>query len=351
MIRTLIAAVKHYIAGPQRQPLKRMGPEVSQSTRHVGLIDLHMHSWHSDGFFSPTYLAESAHSLGITTVALTDHDTSAGTAEMQAACASFGITAIPAVELSTRFTNHRGWKEKLEILGYHMTFKTPELLDRMSDIATKRKEYMRRYVVNWAHDGIVVTSLDIETSFPPGLSSRAQFAEILRRKGIVKSVYDGLWLQGPRKMWDRQIDGPVFDAQVDMEKAYFTFEEAIRLIHADGGIPILAHPTKYPFWSGGKAIFETIEKGLWGPSGLMGLELSCSRTKTSDFQTTAEYIALLNKKGIQPLLTYGSDFHDGGRDDRLGGVNLSLLRGFPSTETVLSRLEAAREDKSIVVKG
>ena len=41
-------------------------------------VDLHCHSWHSDGLFSPTEMAERAFDSGVKVWSLTDHDTDTG---------------------------------------------------------------------------------------------------------------------------------------------------------------------------------------------------------------------------------------------------------------------------------
>ena len=66
------------------------------------MIDLHTHSYFSDGSESPATVAQLASELGLTAIALTDHDTTASHDEMAAACAQRGIELIPGVEVSVR---------------------------------------------------------------------------------------------------------------------------------------------------------------------------------------------------------------------------------------------------------
>ncbi len=69
------------------------------------IYDLHCHSKASDGALSPTELVHRAHEHGVTSLALTDHDTTAGLSEAQAAAAATGIKLIPGIELSTSWQN------------------------------------------------------------------------------------------------------------------------------------------------------------------------------------------------------------------------------------------------------
>lgn len=66
------------------------------------MIDLHTHSSFSDGSDTPTELAQRAHRIGLTAIALTDHDTTASHAEMAGACAGHGIELVTGVEVSVR---------------------------------------------------------------------------------------------------------------------------------------------------------------------------------------------------------------------------------------------------------
>ena len=75
--------------------------------------DLHMHSTASDGSLRPRQVVMLAKSRGIDTIALSDHNSIDGIAEASAAGKQYGVSIIPAVELSTRFN-----KESIHILGY-----------------------------------------------------------------------------------------------------------------------------------------------------------------------------------------------------------------------------------------
>jgi predicted metal-dependent phosphoesterase TrpH len=75
--------------------------------------DLHIHSTASDGSLSPSQIVMLAKSRDIDTIAISDHNSIDGIAEASAAGKQYGVSVIPAVELSTRFN-----KESIHILGY-----------------------------------------------------------------------------------------------------------------------------------------------------------------------------------------------------------------------------------------
>ncbi|HEY1221876.1 MAG TPA: PHP domain-containing protein [Acidimicrobiales bacterium] len=66
------------------------------------MIDLHTHSSFSDGSDTPTELAQKAYELGISAIALTDHDTTASYPQMSEACERFGVELVSGVEVSLR---------------------------------------------------------------------------------------------------------------------------------------------------------------------------------------------------------------------------------------------------------
>ena len=66
------------------------------------LVDFHTHSHFSDGVLAPAPLVERARARGVGTLALTDHDTTAGLGEARGACQQSGIRFVPGVELSDR---------------------------------------------------------------------------------------------------------------------------------------------------------------------------------------------------------------------------------------------------------
>ena len=70
---------------------------------HQTIADLHNHSTHSDGEYSPTELVHKARELGLKAVALTDHDTIDGVPETAEAARKAGLIVVPGVEVTLRF--------------------------------------------------------------------------------------------------------------------------------------------------------------------------------------------------------------------------------------------------------
>ena len=78
-----------------------------------GCFDLHLHTTASDGSFSPSEVVKMAAQKGITTIAITDHDTTDGINEALEEARKLKVTIIPGIELSTKYKG-----KTIDILGY-----------------------------------------------------------------------------------------------------------------------------------------------------------------------------------------------------------------------------------------
>ena len=90
------------------------------------MIDLHIHTTASDGEFSPTEIVNKAIDMGLTHIAITDHDTVNGLDEAISYGKDKNITIIPGVEL-----NAKVGLGQMHILGYYIDYTNKEFLDMM----------------------------------------------------------------------------------------------------------------------------------------------------------------------------------------------------------------------------
>ena len=86
--------------------------------------NLHAHSTHSDGIYTPAQLAQVAYDEGYKAFSLTDHDTISGTKEMMSACKEKGIECICGIEFSTKFKAYDG---RLHITAFHFDTEYPPI--------------------------------------------------------------------------------------------------------------------------------------------------------------------------------------------------------------------------------
>ena len=75
--------------------------------------DFHIHSTASDGSLTPGEIIAVAKRTGIDTIALADHNTTAGIDEAALMGKQYGVSVIPSVELSTKYNG-----EGIHLLGY-----------------------------------------------------------------------------------------------------------------------------------------------------------------------------------------------------------------------------------------
>ena len=101
------------------------------------MIDLHCHSYYSDGILSPEALIQKAVQNHVRCLSLTDHDTIEGYEELSKSALNTSIKLIMGIELSTRWKKH-----DIHILGYGIQ-PNPELEDiiqRQQQSRTDRAE-------------------------------------------------------------------------------------------------------------------------------------------------------------------------------------------------------------------
>lgn len=98
-------------------------------------IDLHVHSYFSDGTKSPEELVRLASKTGVSALALTDHDTMDGVAQAQAVSAECDVEVIPGVEISVVHE-----EQVLHILGYYVDPMQDDLARALSTLQIARDE-------------------------------------------------------------------------------------------------------------------------------------------------------------------------------------------------------------------
>lgn len=272
-------------------------------------IDLHVHSCFSDGTSTPEQLVELAVQAGLKAFALTDHDTVEGVEATVRCGEKAGIQVIPGVELSCEHTISAGRKKEIHILGYHLDYKKPELLEILSSIAAERDERNRKMCANLAEAGYPITYEELTARFPIKIITRAHFAKFLYEKGAVGSI-DAAF----RKILAQ--DGPYF-----VMRQYLTPKKGIEIIKMAGGIPVLAHPLLY------KLSVTEIRNLLTELKeyGLHGIEAIYSRNHGND-EAFVRKIA----NEFQLKITGGTDFHGDNKPDLSIGTGTGNMQ-IPAT--------------------
>ena len=105
--------------------------------------EIHMHSTHSDGEFTPEGLVQIARRNGVGILALTDHDTFSGIPEFLEAAQKEDIVAFPGIEITVSYHDFN-----LHLLSYFKSLDSiqPELARRVETMKQAREERMHELI-------------------------------------------------------------------------------------------------------------------------------------------------------------------------------------------------------------
>lgn len=191
-------------------------------------FDLHIHTTASDGESTPTEMVRKAKEKGLTTIAITDHDTVSGVQEAKTVGMQLGIKIIPGVEITTRFQ-----KKNIDILGYGMTDLDllEGLLQPFREARTQRAE---RMIAKLCKLGIPLTLDDVREFSGDALIARPHIAHAIVKKGYAPDL---------QFVFDHYLgDGkPASEDKLEISVA-----DGIEMIHRTGGKAVLAHPVYLP---------------------------------------------------------------------------------------------------------
>jgi predicted metal-dependent phosphoesterase TrpH len=280
-------------------------------------IDLHTHSSCSDGTLPPAEVIRLAAGIGLEVVALTDHDTTEGLAEAEAAGAELGVEVVPGIELSAE---HEG--RSVHVLAYWPDPAEPELRAELERLRDERLGRAAGMIDKLRELGIEVSLERVREIAGGGPIVRPHIAQALVEVGAVASEQEA---------FDRYIadGGPAY-----VEKHALHPVDAVGLILRAGGVCVLAHPGLFDDRSGTGVPEEVIE--AMAAAGMQGLEVDHPEHEPEDRE---RYRLLASRLGLVP--TGGSDFH-GERLERspLGGA-LCDPEAFAELRALAAR--AARE--------
>lgn len=261
-------------------------------------MDFHMHSCFSgDGCYTPEELADLCEQAGLRAVALTDHNSIGGVAQMMDACAARSIEAVPAIELDCLYQHYQ-----LHVLGYGIDHTLPQwraVEQRVIAMETKAgNQYIQRF-----HD----LGIFFEDHLVLALARQQPVnAEMIAEIALADPRNNAHPLLAPYRPGGTRADNPCLNIYWDFctpgglsffKVDYQPLDEGLRLIHEAGGIAVLAHPGQ----SVGRdeaAIRDILAHGF------QGLETHCSYHDADD---AAYFTNLAQQAGV--LCTVGSDFH------------------------------------------
>lgn len=243
-------------------------------------LDLHIHTYTSDGHASPTEVVGAAIAGGLDVIAIADHDTAAGIDEARAAAEGTALNVIPGIEVSTRFGNH-----DLHILGYWIDTQSEVMKRHQMIAAGRREERMKAMVARLQQLGITVAYEDV-------LEAAGAETRSLGRPHLARALLAGGHTRFYGEAFERYLHdgGPAFVSQ-----GFPSVREGIDMIHSAGGVAVWAHPEITIF---DRKIRHFVEWGLDG--------VECFRPYLPSAQSM-----LLDRaaRDLGLLRTGGSDWH------------------------------------------
>lgn len=265
------------------------------------LADLHLHSNHSDGIYSPEQLVEMAIDIGLGGIALTDHDTIGGNSELLAYCKKSDLVCIPGVEISTEYCGY-----ELHLLGYYVPSENSELERTLTAFRDERNTRFPKMVQKLRDLGYAVSDSDVEevmrTAASPG---RPHLARILVEMGVVESIDEAF-----AKFLAEGKPAYVKRARPDII-------EGIRILREVGAVPVLAHPLYY---TGGnlRSLLQALKS-----SGLLGVEVVYNYDRNSIPEEDTQKVRSA-AHGLGLIETGGTDFHGDNTHNELGSMTVSI---------------------------
>ena len=270
------------------------------------VVDLHLHTLASDGRLTPTELVQLVARQGLTTVAITDHDTTDGLAEAFEAAKEFpSLRIIPGIELSADVPG-----DEVHVLGYFIDSGDAELQAELTRFREGRVDRAKTMVEMLDKLGVHLDWERVQHFAGDGAVGRPHIALAMVEAGYCNEPKDAF----PEYLGRNGL--------VYVDRAKLTPEDAVGIIRRAGGAAVLAHP----------AYMNDMEAGIANLSGigLSGMEVHYA--KYGD-DTIRQLARLARQYELIPC--GGSDYHALGNSDDLPPGETG-----PPLESV-DRLEAA----------
>jgi 3',5'-nucleoside bisphosphate phosphatase len=192
-------------------------------------IDLHSHTTVSDGLDSPAALVRKMAEAGLTTVAVTDHDTLQGLPDARAAARALGVELISGAEISAEW----GGQDDIHILALFVDETNAAFQSALAERQEQRRSRGERMAEKLVEAGYAIDLDAIREDVGDGVWGRPHLARALIRAGYASSNDEAFnRFLGREHPW--YVPYPKWRA-----------EEVLRAIHDAGGVSSLAHPVWY----------------------------------------------------------------------------------------------------------
>ena len=243
------------------------------------LAELHAHTTFSDGSLTPEELVGKAIAIGLAALAVTDHDIIAGVAPARRVAEGHDLEIVAGLEFSAELDGH-----EIHVLGLFVDDENERLIAATHDARGFRKTRAEAIVDRLSGLGVHVDFAQVEATTAGGSLGRPHIAQAIVDINAAKTLDEAF----------RRYIGvgrPAF-----VPKPTLSSVEVIDVVHAAGGVAILAHPAS------SRVDDDTIER--LADHGLDGFEV---RHPKHNAKAERRLRALIEKTGMLP--SGGSDFH------------------------------------------
>jgi len=246
-------------------------------------IDLHTHSYYSDGLLSPKDVVRKAVNAGCNFLSLTDHDTLEGIEEARKYAESAKLSFINGVEISAQHNS-----KSIHIVGLGINPNEKILLDGLEKNNQFRVDRAKKISEGLGKVGILRAYEKARTLSKTDYITRTHFAQMLIKERVCSNM---------SSVFKRYMTGKKPGA---VKGEWASSVEVINWIHQAGGLAILAHPLRY------KITLTKLKKLVKDLkfSGLDGIEIVNYFSSSEDIRVS-KMIADEN----EILYSGGSDFH------------------------------------------
>lgn len=255
------------------------------------MIDLHMHSYYSDGTNSPEELVKMAKEKSISMISVTDHDGIEGVAEVVQEGKILGVKVVPGIEISVASEI-----KDLHILGYGIDIYNPEFQVFIKLLKKYRRERNAKLMKEFERLEILISENDLSSENSKKYWGKPHFAQILKKRSLIENAKDAF----SSEKYFRSENFRKIIKQKPLEI------EGIDAIRKSGGFAVLAHPGLINDKNGTQISYDDLNELIikLKSIGLSGVECYYSE-HTEEF--TRRILKITNENGLFP--TAGSDFH------------------------------------------
>ncbi|MBI2063708.1 MAG: PHP domain-containing protein [Candidatus Yanofskybacteria bacterium] len=292
------------------------------------IIDLHLHSTHSDGKLTPPQIVKKLTQAKVNFASLTDHDSTAGSSEFNALAGKAGIKTISGTEISA---DQHGIG--IHILGYGINTGNRRLLGLFKKQSAARRKAFDKYVAMFKKAGFIINKNKYGEFRKIKSVARTHVFRLIweepqnRELCFKKYRFKGTgWLQSEFINAFMELPGQLAYAK----KKNILAKKAIELIHKAGGIAVWAHPGIEIEFKNDKTLNKVFKSLV--SHGIDGVEaFSTARSLTKE---RSKYLCKLAHKH-DLIATIGTDDHDG---TRIGTLKIPLKYHLEALEKLHQKL-------------